>query len=225
MQIVCDACGHSGPPARIWRSDASIALECGECGHIGPIAAPSPVGALDEPTPAPQPTPEQSPAQEPGHVQCQKCAHYQAEGDSCDRCGFRFDNYQLGEMPWEQPPSGAEEQWTQALALWEAVERAPNAEETHERFMQYCRENTLDELAARRYRFLLADQPNNALARAQLDVMLTLGQQRMLSQLEGDRSAASAAARKTRQRLTIAVFVFCVLAIVLFLWSFPNLFR
>lgn len=223
MEIVCESCGGRGAPGQVWQSESGVGLECAACGHINKVGG-SPEGEAE-----PDPPAEVAEARAPREVepdverhQCAKCGWRQATAEACHRCGFLFSNYRPGEMAWEQVPVEQEAAWERAEALWEAVERDPGRV-TYEQFMNHCLASDLEDLAARKLRFAVADHPGDMLAREHLQTMVERGRARLAAQLSMDRDASTEQVKRLRQGLTIVVLILALLLSFYFFSSYPGL--
>lgn len=97
-------------------------------------------------------------------LRCPKCAALlAADVENCTQCGLHIDDargYDRGEAPWEQPPEGREEVYEQAYLLWESFEEESSSANL-QRFVGFVKEEGLFEMAIRRLRFHLIDEPDN----------------------------------------------------------------
>lgn len=241
MKMVCEQCGATGEPAAVWTAGQRMRLECAACGHLNLVAAyggtasegdgaaleagTAVVGVAPESDAgSPQPPWLGGAAHSPSVLleQCQKCGMRQAPSEACVRCGFVFANYQPGKMPWEVVEPGTEEARARADALWRAALEA-GTPQAHDAFHEHCLAHDLDELAGRRYRFHVADWPEDEVAAQQLERMIELGRSRMVARLGGERDALRTQLALTRRRLLTAVFVVGVALVILFFSMYPNL--
>jgi uncharacterized Zn finger protein (UPF0148 family) len=166
--------------------------------HPPPRKGPTPTGSTA--TVAPPPGPRGSTVQiPPGH--CPKCiAPRTREATLCPACGLVFANFRAED---HQPSAALEAAW------YGLTERWAKAEE-HEKFLQYA--FNLDELAraGRLYRIKLANNPDDAQAKAALESMV-----RMASTAASlaARTDPSEVARRRRKVLAVSAMLFVVIPI------------
>jgi hypothetical protein len=117
--------------------------------------------APDEPRPA---TSVEALA-ETEQIKCPKCFRWQPVGENCVACGLDLTRTDLSPSQWDQIPEGKEAEWEAAERLWSAVEAHPDDRASHRAFLDYSGEHQLLEMAVRRYRSRLADEPDEAVTK------------------------------------------------------------
>ncbi len=247
--MVCDSCGESATPADVWIRGEKVALECASCGALNRVTPSAVLAAGDStsrqeggassaggllsqdrlleaslsPSFGAMDCVEQGPSSSSAPIQCHKCGHRQESDQACARCGFILDNYVAGEMEWEQIPEGKEEVWAEADLRWEAV-LATGSDGAHEAFVAHCVEHGLEEVAGRKYRFRVADHPDDAASVTQLDAMLVRARASLASRMESTRESTIQTTEATKRALLWVVFALGFGLVLVFVWLYPNLF-
>lgn len=97
-------------------------------------------------------------------IRCPKCAALlSGEVENCERCGLNLDearHYEDGEAPWQQPPEGLESEHERADLLWSTYRETGDPNDLAE-FVDFVDEHRLYEMAIRRLRFYLVDEPDD----------------------------------------------------------------
>lgn len=97
-------------------------------------------------------------------IRCPKCAALlPGDIDNCDRCGLNLDEarqYDDGEAPWQQPPEGLESEHERAELLWSTYRETRDPGDLAE-FVEFVDEHRVYEMAIRRLRSYLVDEPDD----------------------------------------------------------------
>lgn len=185
--LECANCGHpnvlgvgsSGDPSRSSEADAS---ELAGPGVAGPGVGDESFDrerarALLNPK---KPTPEEEldrfqeeamarlvPQPGPG-PRCPKCVHLvEPSAKYCSRCGLNVvaaRAHLAGDAPWEKAPAGKEDAWEQGQLLWASLEEDWTREK-FENFANFVREEGLLEMATRKIKWRLVEEPEDEAAR------------------------------------------------------------
>ncbi|MEZ4402913.1 MAG: hypothetical protein R3B06_23025 [Kofleriaceae bacterium] len=147
MRIECPACA-SVASATLATTPAGITATCGACG------ATTVVEAAPTPTVAPDPTPR-----------CPKCDTPWVEQRPCARCGLAPARAAAWQAVQAVAPTAALD------AAWAACEAAWTDDAVHERAAATALETRDYGWLAGRYRHVLRARPDDAVARARLDVL------------------------------------------------------
>jgi len=108
--------------------------------------------------------PEKKPAPPAERVKiCPKCAHRQKDFFACSNCGIIFRNWRP-EMERELFASLPDEVYSTVQEMWRELENAWDSDEGHEKFIQFCKNNSAVPFASRAYRMRAAKNPADARA-------------------------------------------------------------
>ncbi len=154
--------------------------------------------------------------------QCRKCGHRQADPGSCHRCGFSPAVDKPGEMPWDRNENVDPADLAEAQRLWEAA-LAEGTLEGHRRFTAFCKLKQLDDLACRRYRFRVADRPDDGHAAAQLEDLFEAANLPLSQRFAAERAQLQEGLSTFRKSLYVLVILAAILMALFFFTNYPNI--
>ena len=248
MEIRCEQCEFLGAAAEVRPTDGGVGLVCAGCGYVNLIAADGAqdtqgrdgvakpmgeVGAGD--------AQEEQKQQRMGAVvdrllpkpgegrRCPKCLNLVGEeANHCSACGLdlgRAFEFDVGEAPWEQPPSGKEEQAAQARRIWD--EALAGGERGFEEFAEFCVEEDLIDLGIRWLQGHLVDARDDqaardALGRLAKSLEASIFMARSRAEAQGEQFQETI--KRARSRLLLGALIFWTLILLLFSWLFWDKF-
>ena len=154
-------------------------------------------------------------------LRCPKCAKLQrADAENCERCGLHLDEarqYDDGEAPWEQPPSGKDAEFERAQLLWSAYEESGDPDDLAD-FVGFVSEHMFYEMAIRRLRFYLVDHPEDAAAHEALGELASGVQSQIVAaraQAEADAEELNRDIKQFKRRVAAIIVILGAVTILI----------
>lgn len=160
-------------------------------------------------------------------IRCPKCAALlPGDIENCDRCGLNLDearHYDDGEAPWQQPPDGLESEHERADLLWSTYRETGDPDDLAQ-FVDFVDEQRLYEMAIRRLRFHLVDEPDDEAVHQALGELATGVQSQIVAaraQAEADAEELNEEIKRFKRRVAAGIIlggVVLVAIIVSIIW-------
>jgi ribosomal protein L40E len=160
-------------------------------------------------------------------IRCPKCAALlPGDVENCERCGLNLDearHYDEGEAPWQKPPEGLESEHEQAELLWSSYRETGDSDDLAE-FVDFIDEHRLYEMAIRRLRFYLVDEPDDEAVHQALGELASGVQSQIVAaraQAEADAEELNEEIRRFKRRVAAGIIlggVILVAIIVSIIW-------
>jgi len=165
-----------------------IEIACPACNRRYRVGAASGERVDAEPAAASPGAGEEAPAlvraREPGtgEMKCPKCDEVQAATDACRACGLRRDRFAEFAAAEVDAPASLVALWAACVDDWESTA-------AHDRFLEATAGARAFPYAARRYRDVLRERPDDARARAGVDRVTRMAQAAMLGTAHARRAS------------------------------------
>lgn len=170
MKVECDHCGTLVEPTWSVESGA-VRAKCPSCGETS--AAELAVAPVVSRVRFSIPRPTKPPPMGPVGRTCPKCGLAPVTGEACSRCGLAVAHMD----GWHEDtgvPEELAEAWGACVAAWSDVA-------THERVASLALTHSQQPWLARRYRAILRERPDDAVAAERLDRVARIAQAAVLA--------------------------------------------
>lgn len=153
-------------------------------------------------------------------TRCPKCFHMQKPTVFCVRCGLDISKAELYKENWLPNTAHREQEWQEALVLWQSIEDNPSKQPPHNSFLTYCTENNLLDLASRQYRERLAEHPDEAQTAYYFKETATRMETMAMAGLQAENWLKNFAEKVQifRRILVIIAVLLCLIGFSVFIW-------
>ncbi len=238
MEIRCSECGHLGVARDVRGVEGGVGLVCAECGHLNVVSAGDGEegedvdergadGELDSDEAMLSESVRRLLPQPGEGRRCRKCAHLFAREDleHCARCGLSVaeaENFPDGQAPWDTPPEGREEEFEEAMRIWESVAKGEDSQAIVD-YVDYVVEQGLTDMGIRRLQHYLVENPQDPVAidgLARLAKAMEMAVEVARSRAESRAEEFQDGVKRFRSAVMVVALIFWIAIFLLFSWVF-----